>query len=211
MLVARNRTGGASKQCIVRFNTLATDGFDLKYDGYYLQGYGPVFYAVADNKRLSVNTLPSLSNHISVPLSFVSTGPEEYSIEMQEQVTGARVYLRDKKLNQTINLSQQHRYDFTSTDIDSPDRFELSFNTVGMDEQSGTDLIQAWIINDKLYISSPEELKSYEVFDLKGRLLQTGDVAGKGSLTVPVNLPAGFYLVKLIGESRCASVKVVNF
>lgn len=211
LLVARNRTGGASKQCIVRFNTLATDGFDLKYDGYYLQGYGPVFYAVADNKRLSVNTLPSLSNHISVPLSFVSTGPEEYSIEMQEQVTGARVYLRDKKLNQTINLSQQHRYDFTSTDIDSPDRFELSFNTVGMDEQSGTDLIQAWIINDKLYISSPEELKSYEVFDLKGRLLQTGDVAGKGSLTVPVNLPAGFYLVKLIGESRCASVKVVNF
>jgi hypothetical protein len=211
LLVAHDLTSGASKQCIVRFNPEATGGFDLKYDGLYLKGYAPEFYTVSEGRHLTVNTLRSMQDQSEIPLSFVKNSSENYSVELAGSYTGMRVLLKDKKLSQTVDLTQQRHYNFSSADGEAPDRFELSFTTVGIDEDNMNVLGGAWMNDGCLYINSSAVNTAYEVLDLQGQILQAGSALTSGIQAVPVRLPAGIYIVRLTSKSRSISVKVVNF
>ena len=211
LLVAHDLTSGASKQCIVRFNPEATGGFDLKYDGLYLKGYAPEFYTVSEGRHLTVNTLRSMQDQSEIPLSFVKSSSESYSVELAGSYTGMRVLLKDKKLSQTVDLTQQRHYNFSSADGEAPDRFELSFTTVGIDEDNMNVLGGAWMNDGCLYINSSAVNTAYEVLDLQGQILQAGSALTSGIQAFPVRLPAGIYIVRLTSKSRSISVKVVNF
>jgi hypothetical protein len=97
-LTVMDQDNESGKETIIRFNPESTTGFDLDYDGSYLQGYGPVFYSVSEDNQLSVNTLPNASNDLNIPIVFSKNEASLFSL----QASGVEsmpyiVYLTDKK------------------------------------------------------------------------------------------------------------------
>ncbi len=57
-LIAKDLEVGSQQETRIRFNEQATEAYDLAYDAYYLSGYAPQLYTMADQLPLMVNSLP---------------------------------------------------------------------------------------------------------------------------------------------------------
>lgn len=208
LLVAGDAQGLTAQRSVVKFNPEATQGFDISFDAYFMSGYAPMFYSVADEKRFSTNTLPEMSGGMSIPFGFHKNAHTDFIIEMQETISDVIVNLTDLKLNHTQNLSEQPVYTFTSASEDDANRFLLSFTTVGNKEIPVTNLLQAYTYGNLLYVLSPAEMAVVELYNTQGQLILSQE-SRQGLNNIPLSVPSGSYIVRMISAGETATRKVV--
>jgi len=199
--------GQTAQETIINFNSEATDGFDMQYDSYFMAGFAPRFYSVSQNEDYALNTLPSLSSDLTIPLGFVKNNSNNFSIELTQNIPGQIVNLVDQKTNQTHLLSGSS-YSFTSEAGDSPDRFLLKFGTTGIQDPNASQF-HAWVYDHRLYIANNEGNTQINVFDLAGRNLQSTQLVETGTQSIPLNQSAGIYLIRLTNGSTIQTLKVI--
>jgi hypothetical protein len=209
VLLAENLTDLSAKEAIIRFHPDAAEGFDLAFDGYYLQGFGPMFYSMAGSKRLSVNTLPAITDDLTIPLAFAGNGSgEPFRITLSETLQDVDLYLIDLKAEKNVNLSDLAIYQFKVEQGDNPNRFLLKFGATGTHEPAPTVPFTAWTHNGTLYINGIEEPTKVEVFDMPGRLVMLRDISNAGMQTINLHHLSGFYLVRISSDSQTSTIKV---
>jgi len=206
ILRAVDPEGETAQESIIRFDSDATDGFDLKYDSYFITGYAPLFYSICQEEMYALNTLSGLSDGLQIPLGFVKNNSSIFSIELKENIPGLQVYLSDLKTGSDHKLNDGP-YSFTAEEGDEPNRFRLHFAPLGFDDQElSSNQVNIWQENGRLHIESDEIIENLEVFDLQGRKM-ISITTGEKSLSLPLSLNTGIYLVRV---NHITSKLIVN-
>jgi len=207
-LVARDAEEMTAQETIITFNNLATEGFDMEFDSYFLSGFAPMLYSISQNELYALNALPEFTADMSIQLGFVKNQSNNFRIELKESIPNQTIYLEDQKLNTRHNLSDSP-YSFASEQNDSPSRFLLKFSAVGIEESRPVPAIEAWFSNNQLFVNNPEGVTFVEFFDLTGRSIKTTQVNAAGIQTLDVKLSSGLYLVKLTNSVNTHTIKAI--
>jgi hypothetical protein len=211
-LIVRNIDLGNAQESAISINPEATTGFDLMYDGDFLAGYGPQFYSLAGNEKLSTNSLPELPIETGISFVFIPNEGNNFRFEASGfESLGATIWLLDKKTNTDHNLSLDPAYSFTASSKDIAERFLLHFNTLGVNEITTNEQPIIWYFDHQIFVISQVEKTQLEVFDLQGKRILKNELGGKGTYSVAFNYPSGFYVVKLTGNNVVKSTKIITY
>ena len=203
-LLAHNLDYPSYQESQVRFNPISSEGFDNEFDGRFLPGYAPRFYSMVDGKKCMVNSMPSLSAETEILFDFILNKGSNFSIEASGlDNLPATAYLNDIKTGTVHNLSQNPVYTFTAAEGDAPNRFKLTFGSVGMPEPANRPLA-AYYADGRLYFVNAEGEKTIEIFNMAGQRLI---FANPTATEYPVNLTAGIYVVKVTTARQVVSTK----
>jgi hypothetical protein len=208
VLTVNDPEGQTAQPTIIRFDANASEGYDSQYDSYFLTGFAPVFYSQSQQENFALNTLPGITEGMSIPLGFVKNASNQFNIELTENISGQSIYLTDNKTNQTVLLNDES-YVFTAEDGDSADRFVIHFGVVGVGEKADDSIIQAWYANGQLYIKNTDQVGQMSIFDVHGRSLQSSVINTTGIYSQAMNLPAGIYMVRLQNSVSVNTVKII--
>lgn len=126
---------GKTDQTIVRFNDVATDGFDKSFDGYKRRSSSnlvPTMYTrlMGDSTMYAVNSLGVITADLSIPLYFEAGVSQSFTLDAANIGSfdpTAMIFLEDTKTNQLIDLRANPTYTFTALATDAADRFVLHF------------------------------------------------------------------------------------
>lgn len=209
-ITVKNDINGSAQESRLIFSSEATAGFDFQYDGEFLQGYGPAFYSHSGELNLSTNALPVPVTANRVPFSFIPNEGEYYTITASGMESFSEsLYLYDLKLDQAVCLSTHPVYHFSSSAGDNPNRFILTFSSTGMEDPEKAPA-NAWISGDILYVTTIDEYNKAEIIDIRGRVLQTNELKGRGLHQVQVNLATGTYVLRITGNGKVLTSKIVK-
>ncbi len=210
VLSARDLDHQMRQESKIAFNPDATVGFDMEYDAYFMGGYAPRFYSVSEGAAFALNTLPSMTEDLVIPFTFVKNEGTNFQITLDAALDYGTIYLVDKKTNVTENLSQTGSYSFVSAEGDDVNRFLLKFGAVGIDDPIVNKAsIEIFTAGDELYLNAQQSGDaSVSVFDLLGRTVLTTEVHMSPSATVDVSRLSGTYIVRAIANGEVVSAKV---
>lgn len=173
-----------------------------------------VYTSSTDERMLAINSIPSVSESTSIPLSIrvpESGSPVNLNLSLTE-ITGVfadqTIVIHDKKENQYYYPSNAPAYAFTASNEDDPDRFTIYFTTVGVPETELASMMSAYTYGDILFVSSQLNSVLVEMFNIHGQRVLSREV-GQGLSSIPVSLPAGTYMIKMVGAGETATRKVV--
>lgn len=137
MLTLTVNGAGHKDQTVVRFADNGTNQFDRTLDAYKRGSSSTAVpslytgvYSDNDGLQYAVNTLSSLTQETSVPLSMKSQVAGSYSInagDLSSFDATSLVWLEDLQTGHTQDLRQNPVYTFTSTPADAAARFVLHF------------------------------------------------------------------------------------
>ena len=200
--------GELAQQSVVRFNDAATEGYDPEFDCYFLEGYAPVFHSVAESKHLSTNTLPEWSTELVVPFMFEKNGSSNFMIELAETIEGYDVFLKDIKENITVNLTEMTNYAFTSEEGDDPERFEILFGVVGINDIDALTAAHIYSFNNKIVIANVTGSTNMDIINIQGQKMYNLSFNSNGYKEIAVDLPSGIYMVRLSNSGEIKTSKV---
>ncbi len=212
-LTVYNNAAGNGQESKIFFNPDATTGVDLMYDGEYFAGYGPGFYSIAGEAKLSTNSLPDLSAETTIPFTFVPNEGNAFRIEASGLGTiPAMTWLLDKKSNTEHNLSMEPVYQFTVAPGDDQNRFLLHFTSVGIDEKQTPEPVSIYTSGNVINIRSNTGTVldgDVCVYNMIGQLMVQKPL-GKETITqLPLNgHVTGYYIVKVMMKSTVYTGKV---
>ncbi|MFH1121323.1 MAG: T9SS type A sorting domain-containing protein [Bacteroidota bacterium] len=211
VLIAHDLENQTAQESVICFDPMATEGFDLAYDSYFMAGFAPMFYSFSGNDLFALNTLPEVTNSLSIPFGFVKNNASAYKIELEKSITGATVYLTDNKLNITTNLSETPAYLFNASEGDMINRFIVHFGSVGIDDLNSSSDLRVYVNNGNIYVSLQQNNEAVvKVYSLTGQLVLQESARGKSLTAINANtLPNGVYIVSLVSGEQVVSRKVV--
>jgi hypothetical protein len=195
------------RQMMVNYKQGATNGFDRLYDGYSFTNNEINFYSVLDNKSLVIQgkALPFDAND-KVPLGYRVTNGGEYSIAIDELdglFSGDQtIYLRDKLLSIDFNLKGSP-YHFSTTAGTFDNRFEIVYvtNSLGVNNPNEAEAF-ATISNDIISIKSGEFIKSVNLYDISGKLINRyNPPSAAKQISDNFNYPNGIYVAEIFLEN----------
>lgn len=193
----------------ILFNENGNEIFDFNVDSRFLGLYAPSFYSVKSEQALSTNCLPTIDDELNIPMGFKTNGSQNFQINLVESTIDYPVYLTDNLLGVTQKLSENPNYTFTSQEGDDPNRFEIHFGVVGIDDQPTTPAIQAYVYGQQLKILGNGGITQLEIFDVQGRLLSSETINVMDGYRKTLNLQAGMYVVRLQNKEGVSSTKVI--
>lgn len=107
-LVAVDPEGSTQQDNILKFGENHTEEFEPCCDSRFLSGYAPMLYSKTGEIPLSTNALPTLSEELQIPLSFVRNGSSNFYIQVEGMETlnpPYPLYLTDLKTSPTIQYT----------------------------------------------------------------------------------------------------------
>jgi len=132
-------------------------------------------YTFAGNKKLAIQGRDSFINTDQIPLGYKAfeDGTHIFSVYKSEGVfeNGQSIYLIDKLLNKTVNLSQKP-YKFITRKGQTDNRFMIVYrpgNVIGTAAALSNVMDFAKIDNQIVITSSIDKIKEVELFDLNSR------------------------------------------
>ena len=214
-------TAGLNDQVIVYFRPDLTNGYDQDFDAIKLPGAegAPQLYAVAsDNTNLTIDGLAFEGINTVVPLEFyVTNGSGTYSItasKLESFRYGTNITLEDKKIRKTQELTANPTYTFSYSDGDARERFLLHFYNpfYGIDDQVKEQQdLQIYSSGNDVYVKdltgNPEKGDFY-LYNQMGQEITHKLVAGITLNKYTFDLPAGYYIVKVITKDKTCNGKV---
>ena len=209
LLVAAETEGGSAQESKIIVNPGATEGFDFDYDSRFLAGYAPLLYSVVGDEMLSTNSLPELTSGKVIPFGFVKNAATAFTIQLKESIAGTQVYLTDKKTDIVTNLTETPVYSFTSSEGDDPNRFELKFGAVGIDDNIATKQTSIYSNGRLVYISSTKSANAMiNIYNITGQQVYANTMVIDGQKQIALNTPTGWYIVKVRTQEGVATQKV---
>ncbi len=211
-LNVRDTEGYSIQKSFIIENENATNIFSLKCDSKFLSGYAPQFYSIKSGEQLSTYAVDDITRGHEIHFGFEKNQSDNFELvfEKGKSIATPAVYVTDLKTGTTQNLSQQPVYTFTSTNVDNPDRFVISFGNVGNDDTNDTVTTpRIWHSGNELFVQSTNDYQLIEVFDIQGRLLIRQNFEATDIQIIRLNQPNGIYFVKLSGKHGVFNHKII--
>jgi len=179
-----------------------------------LNGVVPQVYTIVNNDlKTCVNSMPFVTDGITIPVGFVAPADGNYSIEVKgfENFTSlSAISIEDLKLNITQNLMHNPVYNFSATGNEDAGRFLLHLaGTIGVSEKNNAP-ISIYSNENKVFITSAAGFHNAQVTisNLLGQEILTQKLNDQTINQVNVNTTRGYYIVKVQDESTVKTSKV---
>jgi hypothetical protein len=213
-LTAVDPDGKTAQETILAFDGRATGNYDPDFDSYYLSGFAPMFYSVSGSENYAMNTLPSLTEDLRIPLMFIRNGSTSFYIKaegLQNLSPAYPVYLSDLKTGESHLMTADSDYWFTSSDGDDPARFLLHFKPLGLEDlQSAEGSVKVWNSGQTIYIRNPGKLKgTLTVASMTGSTVLQAAVSGETLQQLRHSLASGVYICTFSSQKVTSSSKIV--
>jgi hypothetical protein len=169
----------------------------------------PTLYTKAGEEVMGINSLPSLSETMAVPMGLTPGANGNFTFTFEDIASfpqTAMIYLEDLKLGTMNNLRDNATYEFAANLNDNPDRFMLHFQPGLQAEVADQDCDNAGSI--ELTQPAPTVWSTYEVKGNDNNVYATGTNL-TGTLTVS-NLPAQEYVVTVTHPSGYSAQEYIT-
>lgn len=196
----------------ITYQTNASDLYDA-YDSKSLGSGSNAFYSFAGNEKLVIQGKSDFDVSDVVVLGNKHFESGNYTIELSKKeglfANGQAIYLRDKLLGAEINLQNQD-YTFTTNAGEFSNRFEIVYvqSTLATETDSTKEGLTLYRDGENFIIKSPSKIKSVEVYDASGKLIQS--LKSKSDTEIVRNLAKGVYVIKIITATETVSKKVIK-
>jgi len=202
-------------EAVVIFHPECSPGFDGYYDlaKFTNVDEAPSLYTLSGDNHYGVNYYNENYEDVIIPLDFKTVEGGVYSISSDEIINfdeQTNVYLEDRQTGDVVNLLESPNYEFVYDPDFSDHRFNLHFKDswYGMDEFDISS-IKIFSYQKVIYI----QLQGYDadmvtVSDIMGHEIFNTSVLNSGINKIPLNVEAGYYLVKVQSGSKSFSEKI---
>lgn len=196
----------------------ATDGYERLYDADLLVVGSDAFYSINGASKLAIQgrRYPLQQNDVvTLGAKYYETG--DYSIILGEKeglFNGDQViYLKDKKLNKVINLTEEGSYKFAASKGFDETRFEVIYEDLSSFETANKNAGTVNVVKDEselVVIDSRDNIKNVDVFDASGKLIKSlsGNNTKKIKLST-IGFVKGVYILKITSEKGITTKKVI--
>jgi PKD repeat protein len=211
-LVAKNSS--FSDETLIRFIPESSFEFDGNFDGYKLDGIpeAPQIFTIQDNERFSINTMPSISEDLIVPMGLASGIPGSITLELQEIVNleHQKLFLEDLKTGLFYDLDHGFQQTVNIDPQDHPVRFKIHFKDVNLEvQENNLNPFQIYTFQNHLYVRSSDDRPfQITVFDLSGRYVYKKSFSDRGIKKIELKLSPGHYIVKAYNEKQIRTSKI---
>ncbi|MCX6305092.1 MAG: T9SS type A sorting domain-containing protein [Bacteroidetes bacterium] len=175
----------------------------------------PQVYTLKDNDlKISIGSFPVITGTVTVPVGMVIPSDGSYSFQLSGFESFASlpgIVLEDLKLHTTQNLVQTPAYNFTAATADDPNRFLLHFaGTNGINDALAGGSFHVFASGNTLFVTDNggQNQGTVYVYNLMGQMISTSAMNGKSVCSMSLDVPAGYYLVKVITAGQNYSTKV---
>jgi hypothetical protein len=170
----------------------ATQGFDKMYDAPSISFELFKFFSKINDEKVIINGKPKFNVEDTVELGMEFENSIQRTLELKLEKSegdafekGVSIFLKDKLLNVNYNLTVNKSYNFSCSEKEVLNRFEIFYSKKNAKNESSETLSStiATIENTNLYIKSVKEINQIDIFDLVGRLIKTLKVENKEVIT----------------------------
>jgi hypothetical protein len=174
-----SNANGLFKQILVGYIEGATNDFDASFDGLSVDAGNPIMiYTILEDKKLAIQgrTLPFDVNDV-IPVGYKTTVAGSFEIKLSNfdgLFANQNVYLEDTLTNTYFNL-RNGNYSFITEAGTYDNRFKIHFtdSLLGNHEVESSIFI-VYQSNNQVHVNSGSAvLKSIEIYDIRGRLLDS--------------------------------------
>ncbi|SEH47997.1 T9SS sorting signal type C domain-containing protein [Epilithonimonas hominis] len=196
----------------------ATDGYERAFDADLLVVGSDAFYSINGASKLAIQgrRYPLQQNDVvTLGAKYYETG--DYSIILSKKeglFNGDQViYLKDKKLNKVINLTEEGSYKFAAIKGFDETRFEVIYEDLSSFETANKNAGTVNVVKDEselVVIDSRDNIKNVDVFDASGKLLMS--LSGNNTKEIKlstVGFVRGVYILKITSEKGITTKKVI--
>lgn len=171
-----------------------------------------VYTMVEKDQKTALNAMPSFPDGTKIPIGIVAPVEGNYSISItgEESLEPVMILsLEDLKLNITQNLLVNPVYSFTATGKEECCRFLLHFSRPDGVNQNANNLIKIHVNEKTIFITCMAGLQGglVTVSNLLGQEILSRRLADQVSNKVRVNVPQGYYIVKVSSENSVKTAK----
>ncbi|MCX6269275.1 MAG: T9SS type A sorting domain-containing protein, partial [Bacteroidetes bacterium] len=175
----------------------------------------PQVYTLKDNdQQICINSMPFFNKPVTVPVGMIIPADGSYTLQLSGLETFPTlpgILLEDLKTNTTQNLVQTPVYAFSASTTDDPKRFLLHFTgAIGISENSGDHSFQVFSSGNSLYVTDNTGKNQGNVYayNMMGQLVAHSALNGNSLCRLNMNVPVGYYIVKVISNDQAFSSKV---
>lgn len=203
----------AKDMTYVHFISGATAGFDLEYDAYKLSGAedAPQLYSIVGSDILSINSLPDVTSKPVIPMGLKVGLSDTYTITATDLETfsaGTEIFLEDILANKVQDLTKNPSYTFSASPGDVIHRFNVKFSSVGFSENR-TSSINIYSFERTVYVNIPNDMSgNIVIYNLLGSEIARTVIQSNSLNKINLDVPSGFYLVKVDGNSNSTAGKI---
>lgn len=201
-------------QTQIHVNSMATAGYESAFDAHkMIGGYdAPQIYSMLPEEQLSINSVPSLNGSPAIQLGFLAGSTNTFTItasDMESFTSNTEFYLEDLIANKVQNLKTNPVYSFTASQGQQEHRFNLHFSPVGIHDGTASTGMKIYSSEKTVYVNISSELKgAIVVYDMTGREVSRTEIQSLTLNRINLNVPTGFYLVKVEGDTYTSTGKV---
>jgi len=214
-LIRLNVSNGASAdEAVIYASANANNAFDT-YDApkYFNTATSnqPEIYTQVGNEKLVINAMSEITEGTEIPLGFATEKGNNFSIsatEFSNFGSNTKVMLKDKQTSSEFDLTAGQSYEFSSSVVNSTDRFSLVFRAPGV-----TTALDNIKLNAQVYVNAANQIaiiapekSNYTICNAMGQLIENGILNTKHQ-TIYTKLNAGVYVVKVNNQSTKVIVK----
>lgn len=168
----------------------------------------PSLYLPQGDKNYSIRFLTNSMDNPTVPMSFKPgiNGSYQLNADYGENEFEA-IYLEDLKTGIKQNLVSNPSYSFTSTTSDDPNRFKLTFASVGI-ENPQTENPSVYTYGNQIYVKG-QGTALVELYNMSGQRIYAVQTQLTGITPIPFRASAGYYLVRIISDRNVQTSKIL--
>jgi len=211
-----NDSEGSADEVLFRVLDNSTYGFDEKYDALKLQNStgSPSLYLESDgDTRYAINTIPSISSSLNIPLNIDCTKAGQFSLSNVGGVNFEYRYpviLEDKELSKFIDLRVDSVYSFYHSPDMNSKRFEIHFFSPTAVEEQVVDHTGVTVYPGEVNISGSQyETYTAMLFSVDGKLISTSKgILSNGLSLSTASQPAGICILQLSNGKQTSTKKI---
>jgi hypothetical protein len=208
----------ANNQILIGYTADSSNDFDAKYDAPLFGNTASVIYSKVADKKLAIQGRINFATTDVLPLGLQATEASQFTISLADfdgLFVNQNIYLRDNVLN-TIQDLKVGSYTFNAAQGEFASRFEVVFENSALSTNTSEFTDSSVLViknNNGISIETGNNtIQTVNVFDIRGRLLQTkGNINATNVTLNNVAAVNQVLIVKITNtNNQTVSKKMVN-
>lgn len=195
--------GGYSDETVIRFNPESGFEVDDDFDAYKLESSSDapsLFSVIGDGTRLAVNTMPSLSSSLEIPMGVTCKSQQQLKLSVNGNTNFEYRYpliLEDRATGTFIDIRKDSVYVFDHSPSMDPLRFLLHFeDATGQEESISSNNTNITLINGIIKVTGESyQQLNVQVFGLDGKKVLEQSGIASPDLLIPFQGYHGVFIV----------------
>jgi hypothetical protein len=198
----------------VRILPGSSEVYNIEVDALKFPGseIAPQLFSYKQDIQVSINSLPSLTVYPVVPLGLQPGASGNFTItasDVESFSSTTEFYLEDLVANKVQDLKSNPVYNFDAAPGQPEHRFNLHFASVGIKDNKIKSDIKVYSSEKTIYVNIPSDMRgNIVVYNMLGSEITRTAIQPNSLNKINLNVPSGFYLVKVDGDTNATTGKV---